>query len=50
MIFELEGNDVIKRQNVEITETMIGIYCVVRNHDLKNEICLLMTVCLNYYS
>ena len=26
MIFEIEGNDVIQKQNIEITETMMGIY------------------------
>lgn len=26
MIFEIEGNDVIQKQNIEITETMVGIY------------------------
>lgn len=26
MIFEIEENDIIKKQNVEITETMMGIY------------------------
>lgn len=26
MIFELQENDVIKKQNIEITETMMGIY------------------------
>lgn len=26
MIFEIEGNDVIKKQNIEISETMMGIY------------------------
>lgn len=26
MIFEIEANDVIQKQNIEITETMMGIY------------------------
>lgn len=26
MVFELQENDVIKKQNIEITETMMGIY------------------------
>lgn len=26
MVFELQENDIIKKQNIEITETMMGIY------------------------
>ena len=26
MVFELEENDIIKKQSIEITETMMGIY------------------------